>query len=100
MANAMLEKFAANHGINANEIFHPSSGYGPTERSGYLQNELSHFSRGWDAQQEPTTPESVTAAQAAAIAHEKYDRMISWNASMGAIDRQEYVAGFVAAAGF
>ena len=92
MATKQVKMFASHHGVDADDVF-AGTRIG-VDQIGRLQNELSHYSRGWD-QYMGMTREYQDEKQVVAVAHKQYDRMVSWSAQMGAISRQEYVRGFV-----
>lgn len=79
----LLESFAARHGVPAEQIFHPIT-YGETAQAGRLQNELSWYTKGWDAYMLDSRS-ARSEDQAYAMAH---DIAGSWN-------RQEVINGFV-----
>lgn len=93
MSNAiMIEKFAARHGATKSDIFAGDGTFGGDMKSSRLQSELSHYEMGWSA----CLQSYDTEAQAFAAGNAAYEKMTAWNTGMGQIDRQEYVAGFVA----
>lgn len=92
----ITEAFASRKGVTTDAIFHPDGGFGLTKQAEDLQQDLSHFERGWTAYLASPT-EATSREQAAAMAHASYERLTNRVASLGAISRTEYVAGFVAA---
>lgn len=83
-----LESFAQRHGVSADAVF----GAG-TAQVAALQNELSWYSRGWDAcMGSPVQAESE--AQAYAMAYDYYDRQAKRVASLGD-HKQDQINGYV-----